>query len=122
VKLVVSFACALCICMPVSGYAEPNYYLERCKAHGDDRIGLSFVGSGGRVRRLHMHSNGIELSGDVKGSVNLRSVKELRLEPKLTIEYFSGKSTEFGALTVQCRERIRRVAKRLSVPVRDTDG
>ena len=107
------------VCVPA--LAETTYSLSRCAADGNS-VSLAFVGTAGRVRRMHLGLRGIELSGDVKGSAQLSSVREIQLQPKLVISYATGSAFEFGKLTNRCAANIRTVAKVLSVAVRGSDG
>jgi hypothetical protein len=116
VRHFVPLAFAMALLVPVAGYAEPNYYLDRCFV-SDNSVSLRFVGSGARVRRIHLDPTGVTLSGDVKGYAKLNSVESLSLEPMLRVQYFSGQSVAFGTLTAQCRAKIRSVAKKLSIAV-----
>ena len=118
------FAAAACI-LGVTAFAparaEATYNLSRCAAI-EDKVSLTFEGSGKRVRRMHLGPEGVELSGDIKGSSRLIMIREIQLQPKLTISYVGGQAVEFGKLTNQCAEKVRATAKTLSVMTRRSDG
>ena len=114
-------ACILGVTASVPAWAEASYDLSRCVAT-EGNIGLTFEGGGKRVRRVHLGPKGVELSGDIKGSSRLSMVREIQLQPKLTISYVGGQRVEFGKLTKQCAEKVRTTAKALSVTIRSSDG
>jgi len=121
VREFVAAACILSVTAFVPARAEATYNLSRCAAN-EDQVGLTFEGGGKRVRRVHLGPNGVELSGDIKGSSRLSMIREIQLQPKLRILYVGGQSAEFGKLTNECAEKVRATAKALFVAIRGSDG
>lgn len=106
----------------LSAEAQPNYYsMEKCHATGST-VSVVFRGKFGEVRRLLLERRKIELSGDVKGSSAIQNVHELKLHPRLEVTYKGGWRVEFGPLTPDCREKMKRLANELSVNVGGNEG
>jgi hypothetical protein len=58
---------------------------------------------------MFLGPNKVELSGNVKGVARLSQVKELALQPILSIAYKSGDVVQFGPIDATCQSLIRRV-------------
>lgn len=101
--------------------AEENYALVKCNG-GQSTFSAEFRSDVGAVRRFALRVAGVELSGNVKGFSPLEGVSEVRTTPRLEVHYKTGSLVGFGALSGECREKLKRAASSLRITLASSDG
>lgn len=109
---------AFALLVQASAWSAPQYVLRRCAVDGHN-LNLRFSGPRDQVRRFHLTPTALVLSGDLRGTTELANIVELRLDPQLAVAYKGGGVVELGPLTPECAAKLREVAAKRRIPLRE---